>query len=522
MQQLATPISLSELNERRHGISDAGRPEAVAKQHARGKLTARERIAELVDTGSFLEAGGLVGTTAGPRRNILEAPADGFVTGSALVGGRPVSLCSFDFTVAGGSNGKAGTLKFTRLLQRSLDDGNPFVMLMEGGGHRISEGLDSRHFSSGTTIFQSMSDMSGWVPIVAAVMGPGFAGPTNHASLADFVVMVRPTATMGIAGPALVKAATGEVITKEELGGAAVQADRQGIADLAVESDAEALEAIRRFLSYFPSNARQPLPIVACDDPADRRDEELLTLVPANTRRAYDVRKVIGAIVDRDSIFEIKPTYARNVVTTLARLDGRPVGIVANQALHMGGTLDSNACEKAAHFISMCDAFGLPLVFLIDIPGFVPGTMAERQGLGRRSGRLVYELGNATVPRLSVILRKGYGMAYIAMNGGRSFDPDLVVAWPTAEICAMSIEGGVDVGFRKEIEQAAEPEAKRAELIGNFRSHVDALYAAEGYGIDDVIDPRDTRLHLITTLNRAGDRRKSRAMPPKFHGISPI
>jgi propionyl-CoA carboxylase beta chain len=514
---------MAAIEAKRRSIGDEARAPAIARQHQLGKLSARQRIAHLVDPQSFREVGGLVEPApASSDDEVVEAPADGIVTGGARIDGRPVSLCAFDFTVVGGSNGKTGGLKMQRMMTQALDNGLPFVMLFDGGGHRIQEGLDSRHFATGSLSFQIQAHLSGWVPMTAAILGPGFAGPSNYAALADFVVMVRGTSTMGIAGPALVKAAIGEDLDKEALGGAEVQADRYGIADLAVDNDAAALDAIRRFLSYLPSNAGLAPPVLPCDDPAERREESLLDIVPDNPRRAYDVRRVIAGVMDRDSVFELKPSYARNIVTSLARLDGRPVGIIANQAQQLGGALDSPACEKAAHFVSLCDAYGLPLVYLVDMPGFLVGSAAERSGLARRSGRLLYELGHATVPRFSVVLRKGYGLGYIAMCGGRSFDADLSVAWPTAEICAMSVEGAVDVAYRKEIRGAADPEAKRIELIDRFKRRLGALRAAEGFGIDDIIDPRHTRPVLIEALRRAAPRRQRNLAPPKRHGISPI
>ncbi len=511
------------LQAAREALGDAARAQAVARQRAAGKLTARERIALLADAGSFQEIGAFIE----PKRDTfdtgdLQAPADGVVTGYARIDGRPVCLASFDYTVLGGSNGRVGGHKLEKLADQALEHGLPFVMLLDGGGHRIQEGLDSRHFAEGFPFFTTMVQLSGWVPVVAAIMGPGFAGPSNFAGLADFVVMVRGTSTMGIAGPALVKAGTGEIVDKDELGGAQAQADRYGIADLAADSDAQALAAIRGYLSYLPANAGEPAPVRACDDPAQRRDESLLAAVPGNSRRAYDVRKVVAAIVDRDSVFEIKPTYAKNLVTCFARLDGRPVGIVANQPLHLAGTLDAPACEKGAHFVSICDAFGLPLVYLIDLPGFMLGSGAERSGLARRSARLLFELGQASVTRMSVVLRKGYGLGYIAMCGGRSFDADLCVAWPTAEICAMSVEGAVDVAYQKQVAAAEDPAARRAELIGRFREQLGAMHAAGHFGIDDVIDPRDTRPLLIATLQRCGPRKRNLRGSGRFHAISPI
>ncbi len=524
---LAEFLALAEA-KRAEGL-DASRPEAVARQHGRGKLTARERLSYLTDPDSLLEWGALVE----PDRETaftenLVAPGDGLVTGSATIDGRPAAVVSFDFSILGGSNGRYGGQKHARAVHLSLEHGMPLVTLLEGGGHRIQEGLDSRHFSAagntanGLGTFEALAHLSGWVPMCAAVLGAGFAGPTNFAGLCDFVVMTE-SSTMGIAGPALVKAATGQSLTNAELGGPDVQATKYGLADLAVADDEAALDAIRTFLSYFPSNARAPMPVVETgpDDAPDRRDEALMDVVPTNQRKGYDVRKVIELVADRDSMFELKPRFGRNLVTVLARLGGRPVGFIANQPGHLAGILDSTACDKGAHFIALCDAFGLPLVSLIDVPGFMIGPGAERTSLGRRSAKLIYELGLATVPRASIVLRKGYGLGYFAMGGGRSFGADLSVAWPGAEICAMSVEGAVDVAYRNDYQSAADPVVRRDELINTFKAQRGAVRGAEHFGIDDVIDPLDTRRLLIRTFERCAPR-KLRNHPPKFRSIAPI
>lgn len=508
-----------ELGRRRARVSDAGRADEVAHQHARGKATARERVATLVDEGTWQEFGLLVDAAESSAGQDVVAPADGVVTGIGDIDGRPAVVMSFDFSVFGGSNGTTGGLKVARCCERSLQSGLPLVMLLDGGGHRIQEGLDSRHFAHGFAVFQQMIDLSGHVPIVAAMLGPGFAGPSNFAALADFVVMVRGMATMGMAGPALVRAATGEDVSKEELGGADVQA-RLGVTDLAVDTETEALDAVRVFLGYLPGNAGLPPPVDA-DPVAPPGRVDIADVVPANARQSYDVRVVVDALADGDSVFEIKAEHAPNIVTSFVRLAGRPVGVLANQPLHSGGALDSPACEKAAHFVSMCDAFGVPLLFLIDVPGFLVGTESTTTQLARRSGRLLFELGQATVARFSVVLRKGYGAGYIAMCGGRSFDADLALAWPGAEICAMSVEGAVDVAYRRDIEAAADPGARRSELIDDARGQIDAFYGARGFGLDDVIDPRETRPVLIRALRTAPARHRSKA-PAKRHGISPI
>ncbi|HEY8532648.1 MAG TPA: acyl-CoA carboxylase subunit beta [Micromonospora sp.] len=503
-------------------VLDAARPEAVARQHSRGKLTARERIAALVDPGTFVEYGRLATADESYEDVVgIDSPADGVVTGIGDVNGRPAAIIATDFTVMGGSIGHTGLSKMVRLAEMSLDQGIPFIMLLDGGGHRIQEGLDSRSFAfGGPGTFPCQVKMSGWVPQVTAIMGPGFAGPANFSSLADFVPMVKGTSSIGIAGPPLVKFATGEDKTAEELGGAAI-ATRTGVVDIAVDDDLACIAKIKEFLSYFPQNCREPLPIVPCDDPEDRRAEELRHIVPLNRRRAYDIRAVIRLIVDHGEFLELKEKNAPNVVTVLARMGGRPVGIVANQPKALAGVLDTPACDKASRFISMCDAFGLPIISLIDLPGFMVGSQAEATALVRHSGKMLSAFGNATVPIISVALRKGYGLGYLAMAGGRSFNAEAALAWPSAELCAMQIEGAVDVAYRKDYQAAPDPAARRAELIDSFYQRVNPIRAAAGFGIDDVIDPADTRPTICSILRFARPRAEAH-MPPKFHGIEPI
>lgn len=506
----------------REAVQDAARPAAVARQHARGKLTARERVAALVDRGSFLEYG-MLATADETYEGVVgvDSPADGVITGMGEVNGRPVAVISSDFTVMGGSIGHAGLDKMVRLVDLSLQQGIPMVMLLDGGGHRIQEGLDSRPFAfGGPGTFPQQALMSGWVPQVTAMMGPGFAGPANFSSLADFVPIVKNTGSIGIAGPPLVKFATGEDKNAQELGGAAV-ATRTGMVDVACEDDLSCIQSIKDFLAFFPQNAREPLPVIPCDDPEDRAAEELRSVVPLNRRRTYDVRRVIRHIVDHGDYFELKAGHARNVVTALARMGGRPVGVVANQPQALAGVLDSPACDKAARFISMCDAFGLPIVSLIDLPGFMVGSHAEESGLVRHSGKMLMAFGNATVPVVSVVLRKGYGLGYLAMAGGRAFGAEGAFAWPSAELCAMQIEGAVDVAYRKDYESAPDPMARRTELIDSFYSRVNPLRAASGFGLDDVIDPAQTRATICRVLRYAAPR-SPRPVPPKYRHIEPI
>ena len=406
---------LAEVRTKKLALLDEARIDAVAKQTKRGQLTARQRIDQLCDAGSFREIGGLI-------RNLKmdaaekDAPADGIVCGSAKIEGRAVLVVSQDFTVFGGSSGRLGGVKFERVARQAMQQGLPLVMLLDGGGHRIQDGQSSREYAPAMPLFHDLARMSGWVPQVSAVLGAGFASNTNYSGMADFVVMVRGQSTMGLAGPALVRAGTGEEIDTESLGGAAAQVDRHGLADHATEDEATALASLRRFLSYLPSNAREAAPRVASWAPSASA-ADIARIVPANSRRSYDVRRVVTALADEGSIFEVKATFARNVVTSLGRMGGRPVGFIANQPLVQSGTLDSPACEKAAHFVALCDAFGLPLVYLMDIPGLLIGSPAERSTLGRRSAKMLFELGHATVPRISIVLRKGYGLGYLTMAG---------------------------------------------------------------------------------------------------------
>lgn len=513
---------LEAIEAARKAVLDEGRPRAVERQHARGRLTARERIAMLCDPDSFREIGALAKPMHDPGQAVLDAPADGLICGTGRIDGRPVMISASDYTALGGSIGHVGRQKMLRAMRRAGDAGMPYVMIHDGGGHRIQDGQDARSFAQGTPVFDLFAQLSGWIPIVSAVMGPAFAGPTNYSAMADFVVMVRGQSTMGVAGPALVKAGIGEDIDMETLGGASMQVDTNGVAHLGVPDEPSCLAAVRRYLSYLPSNAGQPAPRVASDWRCERGDDWLLDCIPDNPRKGYDVRPIIDRIVDDGSVLEVRPTWAKNIVTCFARLGGRSVGIIANQPMVMAGLLNVAACEKAAHFIAVCDAFGLPLVYLVDVPGNVIGSAAERSGLGRRSGRMLFELGCATVPRLCVVLRRGYGGAFIMMNGGQgSFGAEGSFVWPTAEICAMSVEGSVDIAFRADYEAAPDPQARRQQLIDEMRSRLGPLRAVEHFHLDDVIDPRDTRSVLIRTLEDSPARRALSGYP-RFRPISPV
>jgi len=517
---------LERVREAKRAVGDEGRPEAVETQHEADKLTARERVDYLLDDGTFDE----IGRLAAPNPTTPEtydweredAPADGIVTGLGEVDDRTVGVIASDFTVKGGSIGHTGGVKMRRVGKHAVRRGIPFLMLHDGGGHRIQEGLDARPFSRGDDgTFSLLSKMSGWVPLVSAIMGPGFAGPTNYAAMCDFVPIVEG-ATMGIAGPKLVQAALGLDLTKEELGGSTVQTAETGMADIEYEDDEACLDAIRRYLSYLPRSAEHDPPRVeSYEEPYENDIERLLEVVPADPTTGYDVHAVVAGVVDRDSIFELKPRYARNLVTAFARVRGQPVGLVVNNPRNKAGTLDVPAFEKASHFVSLCDAFGIPLVFLADIPGVLPGPDSEREGIARHSGKLLFEIGRATVPIVNVVMRRGYGIGYLSMAAGRSAENELTVVWPTAEIAAMSIEGAVDIVYRREIETAEDPEARRAEMIEEFTERTNAIRAVEHLGVDAVIDPRETRDVVARTLERS-DAPERREWPPRKHGINPI
>jgi len=498
------------------GLLDEARAEPVSKQHAAGKLTARERIA-LLATDGFFEFGGLAQPAQLGDERTMPAPGDGVVTGIAHVDGRPLAVAAFDFTVMGGSNGEVGMAKVERCVDRAQHDRIPLVLLCDGGGHRMQEGLDSWHAAAGSPLLRRLVDLSGLVPTISVILGPGFGVGANLSALCDFVVMVRGTGLLGMSSSPFVLAGTGESLTNEEIGGADVQA-RNGIVDLAVDDEHEAIDAVRGFLSFLPAHADGE--VLRTSGRRRAADSAINELVPVDSRVGYDVLDLIDELADDDAVLELRPAAAANIVTALVRIGGHPLGVVANQPRHLAGALDSPACEKAAHFVALCDAFGLPLLVLIDVPGFLIGMAAESSQLARRSGRLMFELGQATVPRFVVVTRKGYGAAYVAMGGGRSIDADLSLAWPTAEICAMPIEGAVDIAYRRQVEAAEDPEAHRAALIADFRARVDPLRGAAGFGIDDVVVPDQTRGLLIEALGRV--RRRPPRVPGKRRAISPV
>ncbi|GAC1436258.1 MAG: carboxyl transferase domain-containing protein [Solirubrobacteraceae bacterium] len=518
MSSLLRPL-VEDLHARRAQIALGGGEERIARQHAADKLTARERVALLIDAGSFTELG-MHGRPHFSQRAMegKDAPADGVITGYGKVGGRLVCVCAYDFTVMAGSMGMTGELKVTRLREIALSKRIPFIWLLDSAGARIQEAVGSLFAGSGH-LFREEVVMSGVIPQVAALMGPCAAGTAYIPGLADFVPMVRGRGSMALAGPHLVRAAVGEDVTQEELGGSRVHCRKSGVGDIEVADDEECIARIKQYLSFFPQHCEAPAPRLPCSDPRERRDEALLDVLPESNRKPYDMYEVISRIVDDGEWLDLKGAWAKTIITCLARFDGRPVGIVANQPKHLGGILDNDSADKAARFVNLCNAFGLPLLFLMDVPGFMVGTKVEAAGIIRHGAKMLYAVANATVPKITVITRKAYGAGYYVMNG-RAYEPDLIVAWPSAEISVMGAEGAVEIVMRRQVEEAADPAAKKAELIAAYRKIIDVYIAAGNDMVDDVIDPRETRPVICAALEMAADKRVQR--PWKRNGVVPV
>jgi len=516
---------VKDLEARQAQVRLMGGEERVAKQHSRGKMTARERIAAFFDDGVFFEVGmhgTQMGIAAGPDGK--DRPAgDAVVCAFGKVDGRMVCCAAYDFTVKGGSIGQTGEEKVTRLRQMSLRGRWPMVWFVDSAGARIDPG--SHHpdtislFAGSGHLFREQVHMSGVVPQVAAMVGPGAAGTAYIPALADFVPMVKDIGSMALGGPPLVKAMTGEDISEQDLGGSKVHTTKSGVGDCEVKSDADCIAVIKRYLSFFPSSCEDAPPRLPVTDPVDRREESLLDLLPENPRRAYDMYKLIGAIVDHGEWLDLKPKWAKSIITCLARIGGQPIGIVANQPNHVGGILDVDSADKAARFMQICDAFNVPLVFLQDVPGFMIGSKVEHEGIIRHGAKMLHVMAAATVPKISVVVRKAYGAGYYVMCG-RAYEPDLLVAWPTGEISVMGPEGMVGIAARKLFGDAPPPPEARQMIIDQIQKNIDIMKVA-GWGlVDDVIDPRDTRKAIAWGLELS--RHKHLERPAKKRGIMPV
>lgn len=508
---------IADLRAQRAQVQLGGGKERIEKQHAAGKLTARERVDKLVDPKSFQE----IGLFAEHRATLFgmagkEMPADGVVTGCASIDGRLVHLASQDFTVAGGAAGEVHCDKISEMMHLSLKTGTPFIFINDSGGARVQEGIDS--LSGYGRVFYNNVVLSGTVPQISLICGPCAGGAAYSPALTDFIIQTRQ-GQMFITGPQVIKQVTGETVTAEELGGPMAQMNHSGVVHLIAENDEEALYLCRRLLSFMPANNLEDPPRLNYDLPLEA-DPDLTKIVPAEAKVPYDVRNVIVRVVDHQDFLEIQSGFAPNIVVGFGRIQGRPVGIVGNQPCALAGALDINASDKASRFIRFCNAFNIPLITFVDVPGFLPGVAQEYGGIIRHGAKMLFAYSAATVPKITIVLRKAYGGAYLAMCG-KDMGADRVVAWPTAEIAVMGAEGAAEIVFRREIDSADDKAARRKELIEMYRETFANPYVSAGRRmVDDIIEPAETRIYLAQALEALHTKRELR--PPKKHGLIPL
>ncbi|MGD9932689.1 MAG: acyl-CoA carboxylase subunit beta [Dehalococcoidia bacterium] len=511
-EQLTAEQKLQQLEELKARVALGGGQQRIDAQHARGKLTARERIELLLDPGTFDEIDALM------RPRGSEIPGEAVVTGWGKVDGRPVYVFSYDFTVVGGSLSEAVGEKVVKLMDLAMLTGAPVIGIQDTGGARIQDGpVSLKGFGE---IFTMNTLASGVVPQITVTMGPAAGGGAYSPALTDFVFATEGSGQMYITGPDVIRAVTGEEISHEELGGAHSLASRSGVAHFAIAGEEETLMEVRRLLSFLPSNNAEDPPIIQTGDDPRRTDDDLLDIVPAESNRPYDVREVITRIVDDGDFMEVHELFAANMVVGFARMGGRPVGFVANQPNVLAGSIDMNASRKAARFVRFCDCFNIPILTLVDTSGFLPGTTQEYGGIILHGAKLLFAYSEATVPKISIILRKAYGGAYVVM-GSKSLRGDVNLAWPTAEVAVMGPDGAVNIVYRDELSKAADPDARRRELIADYSAQFANPYIIAGRGyIDDVIDPRQTRAKVIRSLEML--QNKADRNPPKKHGNIPL
>ena len=512
--------ALKDLYKRREKILKMGGDERIAKQHEQGKLTARERIDLLLDPGSFVELNPFV-----EKRNTdfgldkIDLPADGVITGYGTVDGRPVAVFAQDFTVMGGSLGEMHGFKIAYLLDFAMKVGIPVVGLNDSGGARIQEGVDS--LKGYGDIFYRNTLASGVIPQISVILGPCAGGAVYSPAIGDFIVMTKnQNCYMFITGPAVVKAVTGEDVTAFELGGWEAHAMKSGNCHLVAESDEDAMRLVRKLLSYLPLNNMEDPPTVKTNDSPSRLTPEIYEVIPEDPQKPYDMHAVINAVVDENEFFEIHKYFAPNAIVGFARIDGKTVGIVANNPAHLAGCLDVDSSDKIARFVRFCDCFNIPIITFVDVPGYLPGVEQEYGGIIRHGAKVLFAYSEATVPMVTIIARKAYGGAYLAM-GSKHLGADIVFAYPSAEIAVMGPEGAAEIVFRKEISSAADPKAMKEAKIREYREKFANPYraAARGY-IDDVIDPKLTRIKIISALRILESKREK--LPPKKHGNIPL
>ncbi|MEJ5256580.1 MAG: acyl-CoA carboxylase subunit beta [Acidimicrobiales bacterium] len=509
---------LAELAKRKEEALQPGSERAVQRQHEKGKMLARERIEYLLDPGSFHELDMLARHRAF-NSGIEERPyTDGVVTGWGTIDGRKVFIFSQDFTVFGGALGEVFAEKIHKVMDLALSVGAPVIGLNDGAGARIQEGVVSLASYGG--IFYRNVRASGVTPQISVILGPCAGGAVYSPAMTDFIFMVDQTSHMFITGPDVVKTVTGEEVTLEELGGARSHATKSGVATFVAPDEKSCLDDVRYLLSFLPSNNLEQPPYFEPTDDPERRCPELIDLMPASSNMPYDMKQVIEVVVDDGDFFEYFPNWAGSIVCGFARLDGHPVGVVGNQPMHLAGVLDIESSEKAARFVRTCDAFNIPLVTFVDVPGFLPGVDQEYGGIIRHGAKLLYAYCEATVPRIQVITRKAYGGAYVVMNS-KSIGADLAFAWPSAELAVMGPQGAVEILYRRELQAAADPIARRNELVEEYTERFANPYVAAERGfVDDVIDPADTRVKLIAGLDLL--RTKREELPKRKHGNIPL
>ena len=516
----ADPIAhkITELEARKEQARNAGSPRAIERQHEKGKLLARERLELLLDPGSFHELD-LLARHRAHAAGLEERPyTDGVVTGWGTIDDRKVFVYSQDFTVFGGALGEVFAEKIHKLMDLALKTGAPVIGLNDGAGARIQEGVVSLASYGG--IFWRNVQSSGVIPQISVVLGPCAGGAVYSPAMTDFIFMVRETSHMFITGPDVVKTVTGEDVTLEELGGAASHASKSGVATFVSADEQSCLADVRYLLSFLPQNNLGEAPRVESNDDPMRSCEMLRTILPASANLPYDMKKVIAEVVDDGEFFEYFPNWAKSIVCGFSRIDGHSVGIVGNQPMVLAGVLDIESSEKAARFVRTCDAFNIPIVTFVDVPGFLPGVDQEYGGIIRHGAKLLYAYCEATVPRIQVITRKAYGGAYVVMNS-KSIGADLAYAWPSAELAVMGPQGAVEIVYRRELQQAADPAARRAELVAEYsEKYANPYVAAERGFVDDVIDPAETRIKLVEGLRVLRTKRDD--VPQRKHGNIPL
>jgi acetyl-CoA carboxylase carboxyltransferase component len=516
----ADPIAekITQLEERKEQARNAGSPRAIERQHEKGKLLARERLELLLDPDSFHELD-LLARHRAHAAGLEERPyTDGVITGWGTIDGRKVFVFSQDFTVFGGALGEVFAEKIHKLMDLAIKTGAPVIGLNDGAGARIQEGVVSLASYGG--IFWRNVQSSGVVPQISVVLGPCAGGAVYSPAMTDFIFMVRETSHMFITGPDVVKTVTGEDVTLEELGGAASHASKSGVATFVSADEQSCLADVRYLLGFLPQNNLGEAPKLESDDDPMRSCESLRSILPASPNMPYDMKKVISEVVDSGEFFEYFPNWAKSIVCGFARIDGHSVGIVGNQPMVLAGVLDIESSEKAARFVRTCDAFNIPIVTFVDVPGFLPGVDQEYGGIIRHGAKLLYAYCEATVPRIQVITRKAYGGAYVVMNS-KSIGADLAYAWPSAELAVMGPQGAVEIVYRRELQQAADPTARRAQLVAEYTEKYANPYAAAERGfVDDVIDPAETRIKLVEGLRVL--RTKRDEVPQRKHGNIPL